>query len=207
MLVDLTVKELLDKTASNEPVPGGGSISALNAAIAASLAEMVAGLTVGRKKYEDKEEAMERIIVSMSTLRDGFMHDIDADSDAYNCVFSAFKMPKDTEEQKEARAAKIEASTKIASEIPMRVARKACQMMDSIAEVATDGNQNAVTDACVAMMAARTATLGAILNVKINLGSLKDREFADNMRAECDKLEAAAIEKEKTLLDKIKEIL
>ena len=203
MLVDLTVKEFLAKTAGNDPVPGGGSISALNAALAAALSEMVANLTIGRKKYEDKEEMMKEVAHVSSHLQSGFIKDIDEDSDAYNKVFDAFKLPKETDDEKTHRSNQIQAATKIAANVPMQVARNAYALMDQIEKAALNGNQNAVTDACVAMMCARTAVLGAILNVKINLGSIKDTDYVEKMTKEANQLEKDAVRREQELLSKI----
>lgn len=207
MLAELSVKDFLAKTAGNDPVPGGGSVAALNAALAASLTEMVANLTIGKKKYEDKEELMNDISSKASNYMASFVRDIDADSDAYNKVFAAFKLPKETDEEKAKRAKEIQAATKIAAEIPMEVARKAFEMMNIIAEVAENGNQNAITDACVSMMTARTAVLGAILNVKINLSSIKDVEYVAIMTQEANYLEKEAVTKEQKLLEKVREML
>jgi formiminotetrahydrofolate cyclodeaminase len=207
MLIDLSIKEFLAKTAGSDPVPGGGSIAALNGAIASGLAEMVANLTIGKKKYEDREEQMKQLAASANNHRVFFLEDIDADSDAYNKVFDAFKLPKETDEEKAERSKQIQAATKIAAEVPMEVARRAYTIMDMIAEVAENGNQNAITDACVSMMSARTAVLGAILNVKINLSSLKDEEYVAKMKAECDQLEKDAIAKEQELLSKVNKML
>ena len=207
MLVDLTVKGFLDKTAGSDPVPGGGSIAALNGAIAAALGEMVANLTIGKKKYEDKEALMQKIAGEAAGLQKGFITDIDDDSEAYNKVFDAFKMPKETDDEKAARSTAIQAATKIAAEVPLGVARRAAGMMDMLAQVAAEGNQNAVTDACVAMMCARSAVLGAALNVRINLSSLKDEEYVTRVKAEVEQLEEEAVIREQALLAKIKEIL
>lgn len=203
MLVDLTIKEFLAKTSGNDPVPGGGSISALNAALAAALSEMVANLTIGKKKYAEVEETMKEIAGISAGFQKGFIKDIDADSDAYNQVFEAFKLPKETDDEKLVRAEKIQEATKVAADVPMQVARNAYALMDQIEKVAENGNQNAITDACVAMMAARTAVLGALLNVKINLGSIKDTEYVDRMLAEADKLEKEAVRREQALLSNI----
>lgn len=203
MLVDLTIKEFLAKTSGNDPVPGGGSISALNAALAAALSEMVANLTIGKKKYAEVEETMKEIAGISAGFQKGFIKDIDADSDAYNQVFEAFKLPKETDDEKLVRAEKIQEATKVAADVPMQVARNAYALMDQIEKVAENGNQNAITDACVAMMAARTAVLGALLNVKINLGSIKDTEYVDRMLAEADKLEKEAVRREQALLSSI----
>lgn len=204
MLIDLSVKDFLAKTAGSDPVPGGGSIAALNAAIAAALAEMVANLTLGKKKYEEKETLMKNIVSEAADYQKGFIKDIDADSDAYNNVFDAFKLPKETGEEKTERSKQIQAATKIAAEIPLEVARKAFKLMNFIAQVAEHGNQNAVTDACVSMMTARTAVLGAALNVRINLSSIKDEEYVKRMTEEVELLEKGAVEKEQALLSVVK---
>ena len=207
MLVNLSVKDFLAKTAGSDPVPGGGSIAALNAAIASALTEMVANLTIGKKKYEDKEGLMKKIVAITENYRASFMKDIDADSEAYNNVFAAFKLPKETDEEKTERNNQIQEATKIAAEIPMEVARKAVDIMDVITQVADHGNQNAITDACVAIMTARTAAISAILNVKINLSSIKDIEYVALMTQEANYLESEAIMKEQELLSRVSKIL
>ena len=203
MLTELTVKDFLNKVAGSDPVPGGGSIAALNGAIASALAAMVANLTIGKKNYADCEELMKQIAERAAGLKEEFVADVDRDSEAYDRVFACFKMPKATDEEKAARSAAIQEDTKFAAQVPMEVARRAYGLMDTIAQVARKGNQNAVTDACVAMMAARSAVLAALMNVRINLGSLKDKEFALAMQAEADRLEQQALAKEKELLDEI----
>ena len=207
MLVNLSVKDFLAKTAGSDPVPGGGSIAALNAAIASALTEMVANLTIGKKKYEDKEGLMRKIVAITENYRASFMKDIDADSEAYNNVFAAFKLPKETDEEKTERNNQIQEATKNAAEIPMEVARKAVDIMDVITQVADQGNQNAITDACVAIMTARTAAISAILNVKINLSSIKDIEYVALMTQEANYLESEAIMKEQELLSRVSKIL
>lgn len=207
MLTELTVKDFLNKVAGSDPVPGGGSIAALNGAIASALAAMVANLTIGKKNYADCEELMKQIAERAAGLKEEFVADVDRDSEAYDRVFACFKMPKATDEEKAARSAAIQEATKFAAQVPMEVARRAYGLMDTIAQVARKGNQNAVTDACVAMMAARSAVLAALMNVRINLGSLKDKEFALAMQAEADRLEQQAQAKEKELLDEINRTL
>ncbi|MDR1652066.1 MAG: cyclodeaminase/cyclohydrolase family protein [Prevotellaceae bacterium] len=203
MLIELTLKDFLDKTVGSEPVPGGGSISALNAALSGALAGMVANLTVGKKKYADKEALMREIAAGATDFMCGFAADIDADSDAYDAVFKAFKLPKETADEQISRSRQIQEATKIATEVPLNVARKALIMMDLIEQVAEHGNQNAITDACVAMMCARTAVLGAALNVKINLAGINDKEYASKTAQEVSDLETAAKEREENLLKKI----
>ena len=208
MLVDLTVKEFLNKVAGSDPVPGGGSIAALNGAVASALAAMVANLTIGKKNYEEHEELMNHIASLALREKDVFIADIDRDSEAYDAVFACFKnclrLPM---KKKAARSAAIQEATKYAALVPMQVARNAYELMSVIADVARLGNRNAVTDACVAMMSARTAVLGALLNVRINLGSIKDKTFADELQREADVLERLACEREKEVLDVVNQEL
>lgn len=207
MLADLTVKDFLDKVAGKEPVPGGGSIAALSGALASALATMVARLTIGKKGYEASDEVMQHAQTLTAHLLDEFVVLIDKDSEAYNEVFACFKLPKATDEEKAARSIAIQNATKQAALIPMEVARKALDIMPVIADIARLGNRNAITDASVAMMSARSAVLGALLNVRINLSSLKDKEFVSRLQTEADQIEQAACLKEKELLDAVNQEL
>ena len=199
-LVDLNVTAFLEKTASNEPVPGGGSISALNAAIATALGTMVTNLTIGRKKYADKDAEMTAAAEKLNAMRTRFVELIDLDSEAYDQVFAAFKLPKETDEEKAHRAAVIEEATKHAAEIPMEVARTAVEAMPTIIYIGENGNTNAITDSYVAIMCCRAAVRGAILNVRINLGGLKDEAYVEKMKAACEELEAMALVHENELI-------
>lgn len=207
MLADLTIKGFLAETAGSAPVPGGGSISALNGAIAAALTEMVAHLTIGKKKYAEVEGQMRTIAIEAALIRERLTAYIDKDSEAYDRVFAAFKLPKETETQQAERSRVIQEATKEAALVPMQVAEEIGLVMESIIYVAHKGNRNAVTDACVAMMAARTCVLGALLNVRINLSSIRDEDFVKRMTKKADALEADALRVEKKLLDWVKTIL
>ncbi len=200
MLAELTLQQFIDKVISNDPVPGGGSVSALNGALAASLSAMVANLTVGRKKYAEVNDLMQELAARLETAARRLLADVDRDSEAYDRVFSAFKLPKDTDEQKAVRSEAIQRETKYAAQVPMEVARAVHDILPHIATVAQRGNSNAVTDACVAMMCARTAVLGALLNVKINLSSIKDEAFVKAMAEEAARLEIDTMEQERNLL-------
>lgn len=203
-LQDLAVKEFIDKVTGNDPVPGGGSVSALNGSLAASLAAMVANLTVGRKKYAEVNDEMEQISARMTEQSAKLLADVDRDAEAYDRVFAAFKLPKETDEEKAARKEAIQRETKYAAEVPMEVARTASSLLPMIDAAARRGNSNAVTDATVAMMCARTAVIGALLNVRINLTSITDEAFVKAMTEEADRLEAAAVEAEHKLLEYVK---
>ncbi|EYE89519.1 methenyltetrahydrofolate cyclohydrolase [Fervidicella metallireducens AeB] len=203
MLADMNVKEFLAQTASNSPVPGGGSIAALSAGAAAALTEMVANLTIGKKGYEDVTAEMEEVAKAAFRLRESFIEDIDRDSDAFNKVMDAFKLPKNTDEEKAARSAAIQENTKEAALVPLKVAKEAFSMMEHIEKVVEKGNKNAVTDGAVAAMMARTAVLSALYNVKINLGSIKDVEFVEKVSKEVNELETKVVEVEKNILAKV----
>ena len=202
-LQDLTIKEFLEKTYGKEPVPGGGSVSALCGSLAASLAEMVTALTVGRKKYADVEEEMLSLAPQMETARRKFLDFIDQDAEAYQTVFNAFKLPKETEEERSKRNEEIQKATLHAAMVPLRVAETAVGIMEAIFRIGSKGNRNAVTDACVAMMCARTAALGAILNVRINLTALDDKEKAKELENKCMALHDEAQVREASLLDTV----
>lgn len=200
-LQDLTLKQFLEKTANNEPVPGGGSISALHGAVAAALTEMLANITIGKKNYSAVEETMKLNATKASALRTKFLTDIDRDAEAYNLVFQAFRLPKDTDEQKVLRSEKIQEATKVAAMVPMEVAERAFELLDLISETTREGNKNAITDGCVAMMTCRTAVLGALLNVRINLASIKDERFVKELSEKCNRIENETLRKEQELTE------
>lgn len=202
-LIDMTVAGFIDELASDSPAPGGGSVSALNGAIAAALTSMVGNLTIGKKKYADVEEEMGEIVSRVSEIQKELLEAVDKDSDAFNVVFAAFKWPKETEEEKEARSAEIQRGTKIAADVPMRVAEKAAELMPLIEKVIMKGNQNSITDACCAMMACRYAVIGALLNVRINLGSIKDETFVKEHADRAAELEKKVNETEQKILSHV----
>lgn len=199
----MTVAGFIDELASDSPAPGGGSVSALNGAIAAALTSMVGNLTIGKKKYADVEEEMRKIVSRVSEIQKELLEAVDKDSDAFNVVFAAFKWPKETEEEKEARSAEIQRGTKIAADVPMRVAEKAAELMPLIEKVIMKGNQNSITDACCAMMACRYAVIGALLNVRINLGSIKDETFVKEHADRAAELEKKVNETEQKILSHV----
>ena len=201
MLVDLTVKEFLNKVAGSDPVPGGGSIAALNGAIASALAAMVANLTVGKKGYEAHEELMQHIAGVTLQEKDTFIEDIDRDSEAYDSVFACFKMPKATDEEKAARSAALQEATLYATQVPLRTMKTAFGVFEIVRAMAAVGNPNSVSDAGVGALAARSAVLGAGLNVRINAAGLKDRAAADALVAEADRLAAEAERAEREVLE------
>ncbi|WP_349687992.1 cyclodeaminase/cyclohydrolase family protein [Acidaminococcus sp. DS4831] len=200
----LTVEGFINETASSSPAPGGGSIAALNAASSAALITMVANLTLGKEKYAAVEEDMKEVAAKAGALKDDFLALIDEDSNAFNKIMAAFKLPKDTDEAKKARSAAIQDATKGAALVPFRVGQKANELFALAEEVITKGNQNAITDGAVAAMNARAAVRGAFLNVKINLGSIKDGLFVEDLQKKMAEIENEVDAREQALLDKVK---
>ena len=200
MLTDLKITEYLDKAAAGTAVPGGGSVAALNAALAAGLSEMVANLTIGKKGYESSETDMRDILHKATALRTKLTAAIDRDADAYSMVLAAFKLPKEPDEMKELRSRKIQEAFKQAALVPLEVARDAVKVMDLAGKAIISGNKNTVTDGAVAAMNARTAVLAALYNVKINLASIKDDEFVKTLTREVSELERQAQDRERDIL-------
>ena len=200
MLSGLTIQEFLAKAASNSPVPGGGSVAALSASLAASLTEMVARLTIGKKGYELFEQEMKIIANEAFLLRKKFTQDIDNDANAYNDVMSAYTLPKKTEEETLVRQQTIQDGLKQAALIPLDVAKGAAKLMELTRKAVEKGNKNAVTDGVVGAMMAKTAALAALYNVKINLNTIKDETFVEKVSKQIKKLEAEVVNREKEIL-------
>ena len=200
MLTNQKITDFLQNTASGTPVPGGGSVSALSAALGAGLTEMVANLTVGKKGYETVESEMKDIAATMQNLRNKLVTEVDKDSNAYKDVLAAFKLPKGTEKEQEQRKQAIQDAMKNAARVPLGVAYDALQVMDLAEKVIRNGNRNAASDGAVGTMMARTAVLGALFNVKINLSSIKDEAFVEEMMREVKKIESRVHEREAEIL-------
>lgn len=206
-LQDLTLKDFLEKTAANEALPGGGSSSALNGAIAAALTGMMAKLTIGKKNYTDVEGQMKKIVEAMEESRLHFINDIDRDADAYGLVMEAYKLPKETDEQKTLRSEKIQEAMKVASLVPMEVAERGYSMFDTIIETIRKGNKNAVTDGMVGLMACRTGVMGALFNVRINLAGINDSAFVEGLSEKCDRIEKEILAKEREMIEWVKSVI
>lgn len=197
---NMTVEQFAMQTASNEPVPGGGSISALAGALAAALTEMVAGLTIGKKKYAEAEEEMKAAVEPMHNICQQLLVDIERDSQSFDLYMQALGLPKETEEEKAARTEAMQNGLKAAVAVPLSVAKASYEVLPYAELMVAKGNKTAVTDALVATMMARTAVLGALFNVKINLLSIKDQEFVQATSKEVEALEKKAIEHEQKIL-------
>ncbi len=168
----------LDATAAGTATPGGGAVAALAGALAAALTTMVARLTIGKKKYAEVEAEMKDVVVRAEALRAQLTAAIDADSTAFDAVMAAMKMPKDTEQQKAARAEAIQAATQRAIDVPLAVVRACVDLLELTREVAAHGNANALSDAASAAHLARAAIEAAAMNVRINAAGLDDKTSA-----------------------------
>ena len=204
-LVDLTCKGFCDETASDSPAPGGGSVSAYMGALAASLGTMVANLTGGKAAYDDEWEKYSDIAVKGQSLKDELLHLVDDDTNAFNKIMDAFGLPKKTDEEKAARSAAIQEATKFATEVPFKTMQKSFEAFEIVRAMIEFGNPNSVTDGGVGALAARSAVMGAHLNVKINASSLKDEAFKNDILSKAAQIEAAAIKEETELIKMVNE--
>ena len=202
-LVDMTCTAFADETASESPAPGGGSISAYMGALAASLATMVANLSSHKAGWDDRWEEFSNWAVKGQAIKNDLLHLVDEDTNAFNRIMDAFGLPKKTDEEKKARTAAIQEATKYATQVPFRTMQKAFEAFEVIRAMVEIGNPNSVTDAGVGALCARSAVIGAGLNVKINAASLKDEDFKAQILADAAKIEQAAIAEEQRLLDEV----
>ncbi len=203
MLSELTIKELLGKIGSDSPAPGGGSVAALGAATAAGLTEMVANLTIGKKGYESVEGEMKSVSKEAILYRNIFIAAIDDDSHAYIELMDAMELPGSTESEKHYREKMIQRKLKQAILIPMAVAEHSIRVMELAGKMIIKGNKNTVTDGAIGVMMAKTAVLSALYNVKINLITLKDKAFTDEISKRVKVLEKNAHLREKALLSTV----
>ena len=188
MLTDLTIKKFLDELASNSPAPGGGSVAALSGAAGAALASMVCNLTIGKKKYADVQAEMNSVLQKSEQQRQELTQLVDKDTEAFNGLMAAFGLPKGTEQEQSARAAAIQKATKAATLVPLRVMEICQDALECAKTVAAKGNKNSASDAGVAALMLQASCAGAALNVRINLGSLQDSGFVQEVTQKTDTL-------------------
>ncbi len=197
--------DFMDALASASPTPGGGSAAAHTAAVAAALVSMVARLTIGKKKYENVAEEAKGILEKAEAMRLEFLQGIQEDSQAFEAVMAAFKLPKDTPEQSQVRAVAIQAATLEAARVPLAGAARMLDLQVLALDVARIGNTNAISDAGSAVTLARAALECAAFNVRINLNGLDDKAEAEKMTARISDLEARSLELEYDLREVLAE--
>ena len=199
-LIDMTCKGFAEETASESPAPGGGSISAYMGALGAALGTMVANLSSHKAGWDDRWEEFSDWAEQGQALLHELLHLVDEDTEAFNCIMAVFAMPKSTDEEKAARSAALQEATLYATQVPLRTMKAAVKVFPLVGAMASEGNPNSVSDAGVGALAARSAVLGACLNVKINAAGLKDRATADALVAEAETLAAEAVRREAEVL-------
>ncbi|HAR35292.1 MAG TPA: glutamate formimidoyltransferase [Acidobacteria bacterium] len=187
-LIRLKLDEFADELSMDSPAPGGGSVAALCGSLSAALSAMVANLTVGKKGYEAAWDRMKQVALRAQKLKDELLQAVDLDTRAFNRVMEAFRLPRTTEEQVREREAAIEQANKEATLVPLSVLEKAVELAELAYEAASRGNQNSVSDAGVAGLAARSCGLGAFYNVRINLPGIKDEKFKKKTLARAGQL-------------------
>lgn len=200
-LVDLTCTDFAVETASESPAPGGGSISAYLGALGAALATMVANLSSHKAGWDDRWQEFSEWAVKGQKIKDDLLFLVDEDTNSFNKVMDAFGLPKGTDEEKTIRSTAIQEATKDAAEVPLRTMERAFEAFEIIKAMAENGNPNSVTDAGVGALCARSAVIGAFLNVKINVSGLKDKEFAENLLDKGAEIERKAIQLEAEILE------
>jgi glutamate formiminotransferase/formiminotetrahydrofolate cyclodeaminase len=202
-LADLSLSEFVWKTSSDSPAPGGGSVSAAMGAMGAALGSMVANLSAHKRGWDDRWEEFALWAEKGAALQKRLLELVDEDTVAFNRIMQAFEMPKKSEEEKSARTMAIENATKHASLIPLAVMREAFRSFELLEKMVATGNPNSVTDAAVGVLATRACIRGAYLNVRINVSSLKDRAFADNLIKEGETLDSGAAEWEQKIMQAV----
>ncbi len=202
-LIDLSVEGFADETASESMAPGGGSISALVGALGVSLGTMVANLSAHKRGWDDRWEYFSKWAVKGQKFKDELLFLVDEDTNSFNKIMDAFRLPKSTETEIEDRKQAIESATIYATEVPLKVMKTAYESMVVMQEMAEHGLQNSLSDAGVGALCARTAVLGAYLNVRINAKDIKNRDRADQILKEAENIKQMTIQIEQDLLTAI----
>lgn len=199
-LASMSLADFADETASESPAPGGGSISAYLGALGAALGTMVANLSAHKKGWDHRWQEFSGWAVQGQQYKDELLLLADEDTLAFNGIMQAFALPKTTDDEKTARSAAIQEATRRAIEIPLRVMKAALGSMPLIKAMAETGNPNSVSDAGVAALCARSAVMGAFMNVKINAGGYPDKVFTDAVLAEGREMEQQAVAQEQEII-------
>ncbi|HEC81560.1 MAG TPA: methenyltetrahydrofolate cyclohydrolase [Thermoplasmatales archaeon] len=203
-LVDLKVKSFLDEVASESPAPGGGSVAALAGALGAALSAMVCNLTLGKEKYAAVHDEIGEVLDRCEHTRERLVDIIDKDTEAFNKVMEALKLPKNSDEEKKVRKNKLQEAFKGAALVPLETARLCAEIMELSKVVAQKGNQSSITDAAVSALMAEAGFKAAILNVRINLTSIKDKRFVDDVEYEIELMERNMEDGSREVMDFVK---
>ena len=192
-LIEMTLTGFVDTTASDAPAPGGGAVSALEGALGAALTSMVCALTLGKKKYADVQDLAASTEKQALALKDRYLDIIDRDTEAFNAVSAVFSMPKETDADKAARKAVMQAALKLCTATPMEMMELAVETLRMIDTVSGKLNASAASDLGCAILAMKSAIQGAWLNVLINVGGIDDAAFAQEAREKGERMLSEAL--------------
>lgn len=204
-LIDLSVKDFIQTTASESVAPGGGSVAACMGALGAALGTMVANLSAHKKGWDERWEEFSTWAEKGKAYHDELLRLVDEDTRAYNALVDAFRLPKNSEEEKQKRTEVIQTATRYAMEVPFKVMQTSYDSMTVILEMAEKGNPNSVSDAGVGALAARSAVLGAGMNVRINSKDLLDRVFVEEILKKVSEIEQKTIELEAKIIEIVRQ--
>ena len=204
-LINMNLANFANETASESPAPGGGSISAYVGSLGVSLATMVANLSSHKKGWDDRWQEFSLWAEKGQSLKDQLINLVDADTKAFNKIMSAFALPKSTDEEKNNRVQSIQDATKFAIEVPFKVMQLSFESMDLIKTMAIEGNPNSVSDAGVGALCARSAVIGAFMNVRINASGLNDKKFVNEIISKGKLIEKQTIAAEAEILNIVNE--
>ena len=206
-LVEKSIIDFIDEVDSSSPAPGGGSVSALAGSLGVSLSRMVGHLTVNKKKFKGLDEGIQSEFMErfneLSSIKGELNILVDRDTEAFDYVMAAFKLPKVTDEEKTARKEAIEAATYKAIDVPMVIGELSYRGLELIEYFGRYGNKNAITDLGVSSLLLATALEGAILNVKINLPGITDEEYVGNTANKCSEILKNGLEIKKRIMDEV----
>jgi formiminotetrahydrofolate cyclodeaminase len=181
MLMEMTVKEFLSLLSSDAPAPGGGSAAALNGALAAALLTMVCRLSIGRKELDEYEDELLSVLEQAEKIRNELSELVDRDTEAFNQVMDAYKMPKITDQEKAARDTAIQDAFRTAIEVPLEVARQCCLILRLTVSISQKSNSNTASDLGVSAQCSYGATLGGLMNAEINIPTIKNSAYASKV--------------------------
>jgi formiminotetrahydrofolate cyclodeaminase len=207
MLMEMTVKNFVDLIASDAPAPGGGSVAALNGAVGAALITMVCRLSIGRKELNQYEDELLSVLEKADKIRTELSGLVDRDTDAFNQVMNAFKLPKTTGQKKMARNCAIQDAFRVATEVPLEVAQHCCSLLEMVVNISPKINSNTSSDLGVSAQCSYGGIIGALMNVEINIPTIKDKAYVSKLVDKKLQIRKKAESLKKEMDKKIKNIL
>ena len=202
---DKSYREILEEAASSSPTPGGGNVSAMVACMGNAMVSMVANLTSGKEKYAEYQSQVDALLAKSKSIMSRLEELAYADMQEFGKFMAAIKMPKETDEEKQARSAAMEEASKTATDVPMDIAATCVEIIELAVDLAAYGNKGAISDVGVGAYIAEASMEGALLSADINLGGIKDQEYVKNAVAKRDRLRQKAQELRAKAVEAVKE--